>query len=63
MVHKVEVYRNAAGDVFFRTSRTGGRMGKLVVDANSETRLERWLADNGFTLQFSGPAPLQPAAA
>lgn len=63
MVHTVEVYRNAAGDVFFRTSPTGGRMGKLAVQAESVERLERWLVDNGFSLQFTGPAPAEPAAA
>lgn len=54
MVQMVTVYRNAAGDVFFRLSPTTGRMGKLSVEAQNAEQLERWLADNSFALQFQG---------
>jgi hypothetical protein len=63
MVHLVKVYRNAAGDVFFRLSPTTGRMGKLQVEAQSSGQLERWLTDNGFSLQFQGRSGMAPAAA
>jgi hypothetical protein len=63
MVQMVSVYRNAAGDVFFRLTPTTGRMGKLQVEAQSTEQLERWLADNGFALQFQGPTEMAPVAA
>lgn len=63
MVQVVEVYRNGAGDVFFRLSPTSGKMGKLQIDAASAERLEQWLTDNGFALQFRGPRKVEPVAA
>ncbi len=48
MTIAIEIYRNPYGEVFFRTSRTGGRTRAFRVEAESPDRLEDWLESNGF---------------
>ncbi len=60
----VEIYRNADGEVFFRTSGRTGRTRHFRVEAETSAHLESWLESNGFSRpDGSAPpeAPLRPA--
>ena len=48
MVKELSVYRNAAGEPFYRTSPMAGRTGSFRVEAESVAALERWLRANGY---------------
>ena len=48
MVQELSIYRNGAGERFFRTSPTAGRTGSFRVEAASVAALEHWLRANGY---------------
>jgi hypothetical protein len=48
LVKELSIYRNEAGERFFRTAPTAGRTGSFRVEAESVAALERWLRANGY---------------
>jgi hypothetical protein len=48
VIQELSIYRNGAGERFFRTSPTAGRTGSFRVEAESVAALERWLRANGY---------------
>ena len=48
MVTGLSVYRNAHGDMFYRTSPTCGRTGSYRIKAATVVDLDGWLTANGF---------------
>ena len=48
MVTALAVFRNAHGDLFYRTSPTCGRTGSYRIEAATRADLDGWLAANGF---------------
>jgi hypothetical protein len=58
MIAMLCVYRNRAGQVFFRVTATSGRTLHYRIAAETREHLERWLRDNGFERLADG----RPAA-
>ncbi len=48
MIAMLTVYRNVAGQVFFRVSATAGRTSRYTIQAETQEQMELWLNENGF---------------